>query len=96
MLHSKYVGLNDAAGVDCDHLAFIQENADWQVWIDHGKKPLPRKIVITYKQLPTQPQWGAVFSNWRFDRQLPASLFEPTLPKGAIKTDFVESKEGQQ
>jgi hypothetical protein len=93
VLRSKYVGRNDAAGVDCDHLAFIQENVDWQLWINRGKKPLPRKIVITYKKLPTQPQWEAVFSNWRFDHQLPASFFEPTIPKGAIKADFIESKE---
>lgn len=96
VLRSKYVGLNDAAGVDCDHLAFIQEDVDWQLWVDHGKKPLPRKIVITYKKLPTQPQWEAVFSNWRFDRQLPASFFEPTIPKKAIKTDFVEAEEKQK
>ena len=93
VLRSKYVGLNDAAGVDCDHLAFIQEDVDWQLWIDHKGKPLPRKIVITYKKLPTQPQWEAVFSDWRFNQQLPASFFQPRIPKGAIKTDFIESKE---
>ncbi len=93
VLRSKYVGLNDAAGVDCDHLAFIQEDVDWQLWVDHKGKPLPRKIVITYKKLPTQPQWEAVFSDWRFDRQLPASFFQPRIPKGAIKTEFIESKE---
>ncbi len=93
VLRSKYVGLNDAAGVDCDHLAFIQEDVDWQLWVDHKGKPLPRKIVITYKKLPTQPQWEAVFSDWRFDRRLPASFFEPRIPKRAIKTEFIESKE---
>jgi len=96
VLHSKYVGLDDAAGVDCDHLAFVQEEVDWQLWIEHGKKPLPRKIVITYKKLPTQPQWEAVFSAWQLDRHLPASFFQPRMPKGAIKTDFIGSKEGQQ
>ena len=66
---------------------------DWQLWIEHGKKPVPRKIVITYKKLPTQPQWAATFSDWRFDRALPASFFQPRIPKGAIRTDFIESKE---
>jgi len=93
--HSKYVGLNDVGGVDCDHLAFVQEEADWQLWIDHSEKPRPRKIVITYKKLPSQPQWEALFSNWRFDRQLPASMFEPVIPKKAIETVFVKSKEDQ-
>jgi hypothetical protein len=93
VLRSKYIGVNDAAGVDCDHLAFIQEDIDWQLWVDHSGKPLPRKVVITYKKLPTQPQWEAVLSDWRFNRQLPASFFRPRIPKGAIKTDFIESKE---
>jgi hypothetical protein len=93
VLRSKYVGINDAAGIDCDHLAFIQQDADWQVWITRGKKPLPRKVVITYKKLPTQPQWEAVLSNWRFDQEVPASLFQPKIPKGAIKTEFMGSKE---
>ncbi len=93
VLRSKYVGENDAGGADCDHLAFIQEDTDWQLWIEHGKRPLPRKIVITYKKLPTQPQWEALLSDWRFDRQFPASFFQPKIPKKAIRTNFVESKE---
>jgi hypothetical protein len=85
----KYVGVNDVGGIDCDHLAFIQPQADWQLWVDHGKPALPRKVVITYKNLPAEPQWAAVFSKWRFNRPLPGSLFEPKIPKGAIKTTFI-------
>ena len=96
VIDSKYVGLNDAAGVDCDHLAFIQPEADWQLWVQHSGKPLPRKIVITYKNLPTQPQWVAVLSDWRFDQPLGASMFEPKIPKGTLKVDFLELKKDTQ
>ena len=89
----KYVGLHDVGGVTCDHLAFIQPEADWQLWIDHGKTPLPRKIVITYKNLPSQPQWAATFSKWRFNRQLVASRFQPKIPKGVIKASFTGMQE---
>ena len=89
----KYVGVNDVGGIDCDHLAFIQQDVDWQLWIEHGKRPVPRKIVITYKNLPSQPQWAAVLSEWRFNRKLPASLFQPKIPKGAIKTSFIKTQE---
>lgn len=92
VIHSKYIGINVAGGVECDHLAFTQKEADWQLWIERGKKPLPRKIVITYKNLSTQPQWEAIFTEWRFDQPLPASTFEPHIPKGAIKTNFIETK----
>jgi hypothetical protein len=92
----KYVGINDVGGVACDHLAFIEPNADWQLWIDHGKRPLPRKIVIIHKNVPSQPQWAAVFSKWRFNRTLPASLFQPRIPKGVTRASFVGPKENQQ
>jgi len=89
----KYVGINDVGGIDCDHVAFVQQELDWQLWIDHGNNPVPRKIVITYKKLPAQPQWAAVLSNWRFNRTLPASLFQPKIPKGTIKTSFIGEQE---
>jgi hypothetical protein len=92
----KYVGINDVGGVACDHLAFIQPNADWQLWIDHGETSLPRKIVITHKNVSSQPQWAAVFSKWRFNQKLPASLFQPRLPKGVTKVSFVGAQENQQ
>ncbi|HJU11776.1 MAG TPA: DUF2092 domain-containing protein [Candidatus Binataceae bacterium] len=93
---AKYISVNDADGVDCDHLGFIQQDADWQLWVDHTGKPLPRKIVITYKKLPSQPQWSATFSNWRFNQNLPASLFQAKIPKGVIRASFMGVKEKQQ
>jgi hypothetical protein len=92
----KYVGVNDVNGVDCDHLGFIQQEADWQLWVNHSGKPLPQKIVITYKNLPAQPQWTAVFSNWRFNQNLAASLFQPKLPKGVVQASFMGLEEKKQ
>ncbi len=92
----KYVGINDVGGVPCDHLAFIQQNADWQLWIEHGRLPLPRKIVIIHENNPAQPQWAAVLSKWRFNAKLPASLFQPNIPKGATKASFMGAKENRR
>jgi len=30
-----------AAGKSCRHLLFTQKNADWQLWIENGKEPVP-------------------------------------------------------
>jgi hypothetical protein len=96
ILRGKYVGVNDVGGVDCDHLAFAQQDVDWQLWIDHSGNPLPRKIVITYIKLPAQPQWAAVFSNWHLNGTLPASLFQAKIPKGTIKASFIGKQEKKQ
>jgi hypothetical protein len=93
LLRGTYVGVGDVDGADCDHLAFMQKDADWQIWIDRGKDPLPRKIVITYVAMPMAPQYSAVLSQWNFDPKFPAGLFEPQIPKNAVRVKFLEMKE---
>jgi hypothetical protein len=60
-----------------DHYAFRQTGVDWQIWIDQGDKPLPRKMVITNLEDPAQPQYVAYFS-WDLTPALPANAFEFT------------------
>jgi hypothetical protein len=69
------VGVHTAGGAACDHLVFAQKNADWQLWVDRGKTPLPRKVVITDKNVMGWPQYAAVFSDWDLSPKLPADLF---------------------
>src|SRR6185436_19746284 len=40
-----YIGTSRIDGVECDHVAVRQPDVDWQVWIEKGDKPLPRKVV---------------------------------------------------
>ncbi|HPS52649.1 MAG TPA: DUF2092 domain-containing protein, partial [Phycisphaerae bacterium] len=35
-----YLGVHRCGKYRCHHLAFVQPNIDWQVWIDAGEKPL--------------------------------------------------------
>ena len=53
-----YLGLHEAAGVLCHHLSFEQAAIDWQIWIDAGRDPLPRKLVIAYKTEDEVPQYS--------------------------------------
>lgn len=46
-----------------DHYAFRQPGVDWQIWIDQGDKPLPRKMVIVNMEDPAQPEYVA-YLNW--------------------------------
>jgi hypothetical protein len=87
-----YVGRGDVDGVTCDHLAFSGAEADFQIWLERGKQALPKKLVITYAKLPQSPQYTAVFSDWKFPGEIPASLFEPAIPEGTIRVDFLTIK----
>jgi hypothetical protein len=93
--HSLYVGLSKVRGVPCHHLSFDGDEAQLQVWIDAGDKPLPRKVVLTHKKLPGSPQWTAYLTDWNFSPQLPDNLFAFTPPQGAEKIKFVPVKTSQ-
>ena len=83
-----YVGVTQVQGVRCHHLAFVERDIDWQVWIEDGTQWVPRKIIITYKTIPGAPQFSAVLSDWDFATRPPDALFMPQLPADAGRITF--------
>ena len=75
----------------CDHYAFRQANADWQIWITTGSKPLPRKIVITNRGDEARPQSVSLI-DWNLKSAFKDSVFKFTPPKGATKIEIVPVK----
>jgi hypothetical protein len=84
-----YVGLHHVGKEKCHHLAFRQKILDWQIWIDAGEKPLPRKLVITFKRQVDQPQYTALFHRWDVNPTLKDDLFTFQPPEGVRKVDFL-------
>lgn len=84
-----YVGSAIIDGVTCDHLAARTDNADFQVWIEQADKPLPRRIIITYKNELGQPQFWAQFRDWNLSPKISKSAFAIEPPKGAEQISFV-------
>jgi hypothetical protein len=82
-----YLGIHEAAGVSCHHLSFEQATIDWQLWIDAGPDPLPRKLVITYKTEDEVPQYSVTIRKWNLAAKLPDALFRFTPPDGAKRVD---------
>jgi len=91
-----YVGPTMVLGVACEHLAFSQGTSDWQIWIEQGAVPVPKKIVITYKDEEGSPQYTAIFSNWDFQTKLPDFIFNFEPPAGANKISVSEIKSENQ
>jgi hypothetical protein len=77
-------------GVPCEHLAYSMEKVDWQIWIEQGARPVPRKIVITYKDEEGSPEYTAILSNWDFQTKLPDFVFTFEPPAGATKISVTE------
>lgn len=91
VLYGEYLGLHQAAGVLCHHLAFSQATIDWQIWIEAGEQPLPRKLVITYVNEPGQPQYAAVIRRITLDPKFAEGLFQFEAPEGATRIDLAEA-----
>jgi hypothetical protein len=91
--YGGYVGIGDVNGVETDHLAFSSPTTDVQLWLDRSGKPLPRKVVINYRSLPGAPEYIAFLSDWKFPKEIPASRFQPELPKNVVRIDFLKVKE---
>ena len=85
----SYLGIHQAAGVPCHHLAFEQATIDWQIWIDAGKDPLPRKLVIAYKTEDEVPQYSVTIRKWNLAATLPDALFRFQPPEGATRVDVM-------
>lgn len=85
------IGPSRIKGVDTEHYAFRQPGVDFQVWIETGARPLPRKLVITTLSDPTQPQHSMLLT-WTLDPKLDEAEFEFTPPPGAQRIVFEETR----
>ena len=83
------VGKSYVGGVRCDHLAFRGYGVDWQVWIEDGDRPLPRKYVITTVDVKQAPQAEILVTRWNSSPEIGAKQFEYSPPSGARRIDFV-------
>jgi len=83
------LGEHLAAGKACEHLAFTQKDVDWQLWIENGKSPLPRKLVINDKEKMGWPQYSATLTKFDLHPKLPAGLFTFKPAKDARQIDFI-------
>lgn len=85
VMEAKYIGRGIVDGRECEHLAFRNFDTDWQLWIEVGERPIPRKMVITSKTLNSAPQYTLRVKSWKtgIDPAPDAFLFVP--PAGAEK-----------
>jgi hypothetical protein len=90
VIDAKHIGLGVIDGVECEHLAFRNLDVDWQVWIEVGARPIPRKYVITSKAVTGGPQYTLRLKDWKADATIAADAFAFKPPASAKKVDFKE------
>jgi hypothetical protein len=83
VIEAKHIGRGVIDGVECEHLAFRNADTDWQLWVEVGDRPVPRKMVITSKTLNSAPQYTLRVKSWKTGGEPAADAFEFIPPAGA-------------
>jgi hypothetical protein len=83
-----YVEYTNILGPGAHHISARTNTVDFQVWIADGERPLPMRIVLTYKTEPGQPQFRAQFLDWDEKTAAPADAFTFKPPADAQKIVF--------
>jgi hypothetical protein len=87
VMEAKHVGRGVIDGLKCEHLAFRNHDTDWQLWVEVGKNPIPRKLVITSKTMNSGPQYTLRVKSWKTNVDLAGDAFVFIPPDGAEKLD---------
>ena len=77
-------GPSTVQGITCEHYAFRQEGLDWQIWIQLGDYPLPRKYVIRTLTDDARPQHTSNLV-WNLAPSYNEAAFTFDPPAGALR-----------
>ncbi len=88
---ASYIGPSEILGLYTDHYAYRQNDIDWQLWIERGNQPLPRKLLIVTKELAAEPEYSAVLK-WNLHPVLVDADFSFVPPTGAHRIEFTPKK----
>ena len=88
VITAKHIGQGVIDGVECEHLAFRNQDTDWQLWVETGDRPIPRKFVITSKATAAAPQYTLLIRDWKTDVELGPDAFAFQPPADAKRVDF--------
>ena len=88
VLEAKHIGRGVIDGVECDHLAFRDSDVDWQIWVEVGNRPIPRKYIITSKAVTGAPQYTLRIKDWKTDVPIDADTFAFKPPTNSQKVEI--------
>jgi len=88
LTHAIVVGPSMVNGVPCEHFAYMEPDLNWEIWIENGKRALPLRMAMTYKQVPNFPRFMAEYKDWNLNPKLKADLFVFKAPANSRQIEF--------
>jgi hypothetical protein len=76
-------------GAPYDHLFFFQPpGIELELWLLKNEQALPRRLIVTYRSVPGEPNFIALFSDWNFDIHPSDADFAFQPPAGATQVEL--------
>jgi hypothetical protein len=91
LTEADYVDRELIQDVWCDHLTLSTDFVDVEIWIAEGDRPLPQRVIITYKNSPGEPRFWAQFLEWDLSPSLSENTFSFVPPDGYERVRFKAS-----
>jgi hypothetical protein len=85
------IGPATVDGITCEQYAFRQADVNWQIWIQLGEFPLPRKLVIRTLTDDARPQHSEILS-WNLAPSFSEDAFTFDPPTDAKRIPIAEVK----
>ena len=78
-------------GTTCEHYVFRQDGLDWQIWIQLGDFPLPRRLILTTTTDKARPQYTSTMT-WNLAPSFNQETFVFAAPAAARQIVIEELK----
>jgi hypothetical protein len=88
------IGPASVRGTSCEQYAFRQDGLDWQIWIQLGDYPLPRKLVLVTTDDAARPQYAATYT-WDLAPSFNDAAFAFDPPASAKRIPIASVKAGK-
>jgi hypothetical protein len=83
-----YVGEAWVEGAWTDHVALRKPGVDFEIWVQKGATPFPKKMAIVFTEEEGRPSYVARFRSW--STSIPSTIqFEFTPPPGSERIEVV-------
>jgi len=89
ILCASFIGTSKLDGTTTDQFAFRQAGLDWQIWIEQGPRPLPRKLVLTTTDDPAKPEHTMAL-DWNLTPRTDPQAFIFRPPRTASRIEIVD------
>ena len=84
-----YLGVSEAYDTPLHHLAFRQEDLDWQLWLPEQVPLLPARLLLVSKTDEGYPRMAVEMTNWRLAPYAPDVLFTFSPPDDLLEIEML-------